>query len=201
MLTVGLTGIIGSGKSIVAKMFEVLRIPVYRADERSKHMLTAPEVISAVREHFGDQAVNEEGEVIKAKLAEIVFNDDRELDWLNKLLHPRVKKDYLDWLQQFSTGNTPFIVHEAAILHESGFYKMFDKVITVHADEEMAVRRVMQRDQAGRASVISRMRHQWKSERKMANADFVINNNGHELVIPQVLEIFDQLNGLRKARN
>jgi len=195
MIKVGLTGNIGSGKSTVARVFEILGIPVYHADTEAKKLLSDDGVQDMLLKEFGNE-VFENGTVNRKKLANLVFNSKEALNFLNSLIHPLVRKDFENWTAVH--WEFPYIIQEAAILFESGFYKMFDRVITVTSSREQAVSRVVARDGVSEKDVLNRMKNQWSSERKQKLADFVINNDESELVIPQVLNINRQLISLIK---
>lgn len=191
MLKVGLTGNLGSGKSLVAKIFSILKVPVYNADEVSRTFLSEKTIQEKIRSIFGNGVFSTTTEIDRKALARIVFSDPVELNRLNTILHPLVKEDFRKWCN--SHPENPYIIQEAAIIYESGLKDEYDKIIHVTCPEEMAIERAMHRDGANREEVIKRMRYQWKDERKAALSDYVILNDGSELVIPQVLRIHDLL--------
>lgn len=193
MLKVGLTGNIGSGKSLLARIFEVLNIPVYYADVEAKNILNSAEVKAEILKIFGSHLVVNNS-VDKKALAKIVFSDKAKLNKLNQIIHPAVRKNFAQWAEK--QNHLPYVIYEAAILHESGHYKNMDKTIVVIADEELRLKRVTQRDNTTKTLVMKRMENQWPEKRKIALADFVINNNETELLIPQVLAIHKTLNEL-----
>ncbi len=190
MIKVGLTGNIGSGKSTVARIFEILGVPVYHSDIKAKGFLSDSEVKEKLRIEFG-QAVFTEADIDRKKLANIVFNDKEAIGFLNSLIHPLVRKDFEDWCS--INNNEPYVIQEAAILFESGFYKLFDKTIVVSCPEEIAVKRVMKRDQVNERAVRERMKNQWDQEKKKNLSDFIIYNDNGQLVIPQVMHIHKEL--------
>lgn len=187
---IGLTGNIGSGKSLVARIFKTLRIPVFYADAEGKKLLDQPDVISQLRQIFGEKVIV--GDKVDRKvLAQIVFSDKSKLKKLNQIIHPAVREKFSEW-----AGNHPdalYVIYEAAILHESGHYKNMDRIIVVAADEKLRIKRVMSRDSVSEQDVRKRMSSQWPEERKTEYADFVIDNNEDQLLIPQVLAIHRQL--------
>jgi dephospho-CoA kinase len=190
MIKVGLTGNIGSGKSTVARVFEILGIPVYHADAEAKKFLDDKNVRDSLIREFGSE-IFENGMINRKKLANLVFNSKDALNFLNSLIHPLVRKDFENWTAVHSESS--YIIQEAAILFESGFYKMFDRVITVTSSLEQAVSRVVARDGVSEKDVLNRMKNQWSSEKKQKLADFVIYNDESKLVIPQILEIHNEL--------
>lgn len=196
MIKVGLTGIIGSGKSTVARIFEILKIPVYNADEEAKKILSDPDVITNIINRFGQQ-ISEGNKINRKKLADIVFNDKDALHFLNEQIHPRVRSDMLKWMNEKERNE--YVIHEAAILFESGFYKSFDKIIMVSCPEEIAIQRVIVRDGVTASDVIKRLKNQWKQEEKIERSDFIIHNDGKQLVLPQVLKIHHSLIKTEKA--
>lgn len=170
---IGLTGGIGSGKTMVAQYIQSQGIPVYIADEEAKKVMNTPEVVAEVAKTFGNDVI-ENGSVNRQKLAQLVFNSPEKLKQLNEIIHPRVKQDFDNWVEKHH--NFPFVVKEAAILFESGSYRFCDKIITVTAPLPVRLQRVMERDSVTRDQVLARMQNQWDDEKKVALSDFVIQN-------------------------
>lgn len=187
MLKVGLTGNIGSGKSFVASIFSTLDIAVFVADAEAKKLYEREEIKMMLRGLFGDKIFNKDGSLDKQSLASMIFNDQANLRKLNQVIHPMVREAFGRW--SLERSNSPYVLYEAAILFESGYYKDLDKIILVMAPEEVRVKRVMERDGASREEVMNRMANQWQEEKKVSMADFIINNNGTEMVIPQVMMV------------
>jgi dephospho-CoA kinase len=191
MLKVGLTGNLGSGKSLIAEIFRILGIPVYNADEASKRFLKDKTTREKIRNTFGNDVFSGPGEIDRKALGKIVFSDPDKLLRLNGILHPLVRKDFIDWCS--SQEDKPYIIQEAAIIFENGLKDEYDRIIHVSCPEEIAIERAMYRDNAERDDVLKRMQFQWKDEIKAAMSDFIILNDGSELVIPQVLRIHQRL--------
>lgn len=193
MLKVGLTGGIGAGKTTVAKIFEKLGVPVYYADINAKQlMVTDPVLVEGIKAEFGKDVYLGD-ELDRPRLARIVFNDTGKLEKLNKLVHPAVRKDFTAWCLKHKTQ--PYVVEEAAILFESGAYKLMDKVVMVTAPKDIRINRVMERDATTREAVLARMANQWEEEEKINLSDHVIINDNQQLVIPQVLNIHKVISG------
>lgn len=195
-LKIGLTGGIGSGKSTVAKIFELLNVPVYYADAASKRLYkTDKELIRKMKAHFGDDLYNED-ELNRSKLAALVFTDPQKLALLNSLVHPPTIKDAQDWMR---SQTAPYVIKEAALLFESGSVADLDYVIGVYAPQHLRIKRVMDRDKTTREEVLSRMSRQINEEMKMKLCDFVVLNYEQELVLPQVLNLHKDLLNLASA--
>ncbi len=198
MLNIGITGGIGSGKTTVCQIFELLGIPVYYADERAKALMTSDKILKAsVKQIFGDQAYFKNGRLNRKHIAAIAFNDKKKLEQLNQVVHPAVFRDSEQWISQ---QKAPYTLKEAALLFESGSYKSLDKIITVTAPKELRIKRVIKRDKTTRAAVIARMNKQWPEEKKVEMADFVINNDGNSSLILQILQIHQKLIQLNTSK-
>jgi len=191
MLKVGITGNIGSGKTTVSKIFEILGVPVFYADDVAKHvMVEDATLIDALKAEFGKESYFNDGSLNRKHIAGIVFNNEAELAKLNAIVHPAVFRAFDNWV--VNVKNAPYVMKEAALLFESSSYKMCDKAIMVTAPLELRINRVMQRDSLSRAEIESRNARQFSEEKKIQLADFVIRNDDTELVIPQVLELHKQ---------
>ena len=190
MLRVGITGGIGSGKTTVARVFEVLGIPVYYADEAARQLMNGDEVLKAnILQHFGaDSYVNDE--LNRAYIASIVFNNAEKLTLLNSLVHPVTIEAANKWMQLQST---PYVIKEAALLFESDAPRYLDKIIGVYAPASLRIQRSMHRDGISREAVIARMDKQINEVIKMRLCDYVITNDEQQLVIHQVLKLHEEL--------
>ena len=187
MLKIGITGGIGSGKSTVCRVFSVMGIPVFEADKIARNLMDTDEEIHEKLVRLFRAAVYLPDQTVNRKyLAGIVFKDPSLLTKLNEIVHPVVRKTFFDWCER---QKSPYIIHEAAILFESGFYKMMDKTITVVTSENERIHRVMKRDGITIELVKERITNQWSDEERIKLADFVIGNNDDQLIIPQIIEI------------
>nr|NQU89670.1 dephospho-CoA kinase [Bacteroidota bacterium] len=190
MLKIGLTGNIGSGKTIVAEIFNVCGIPVFDADLEAKKILNSPDIISRLLGVFGKDIILN-GLVDRKALANIVFSDPDKLAILNAIVHPHVRQDFQNWCT--SHEESPFVIYEAAIILESGFARQLDSVVLVTAPEPLRISRVINRDGVNREDVAGRIKNQLPEGEKIKLADFIINNDGSELLIPQVLRVIQEL--------
>lgn len=192
MLVVGLTGGIGSGKSIISKVFELLGIPVYNSDEMAKYLISNSTIIKEkLKINFGKGVFNKNDILNRKLLAEIVFNDTKKLNKLNSIVHPEVRKNFNIWSK--SKHQFPYILKEAAILIETETYKELDKLILVTASEATRIKRVMLRDEVLASEVKNRMRNQLSDTVKMKYADFIIKNDDGEMILEQIVRIHNRL--------
>lgn len=190
MLRVGITGGIGSGKSTVSKIFEVLGIPVYYADDASKRLMNEDETLKEqLRSIFGKETYTD-GQLNRAYLSSIVFNNPEKLSLLNSIIHPATIKDAAEWMLK---QTAPYAIKEAALIFESGSQQYLDKIIGVYAPAAVRIQRVMKRDNVTREEVLSRMNKQIDEEMKMRLCDYVITNDEQELLIPQVIELHKKI--------
>jgi len=189
-LRIGLTGGIGSGKTTVAKIFELLNVPVYYADEASKNLYhTDKDLIQRMKEHFGD-SIYTDGRLNRSQLAAIVFENKEKLELLNSLVHPATIAHAEEWMRALKA---PYIIKEAALIFESGSAGSLDYVIGVQAPEYLRISRAMERDGSGGETIIARMNSQIDEKIKMRLCDFLINNDEKHLLIPQVIKLHEHL--------
>ena len=198
MKRIGLTGGIGSGKSTVAYIFEVLGIPVYYADAASKRLMNDnQELKNKIKKAFGEDAyVNES--LNREYLSEQVFNDSEKIILLNSIVHPATIKDAEEWMQM---QQTPYVIKEAALIFESGSNKGLDYIIGVKSPIELRIKRAMQRDNISAEQVHARMDKQMDEETKIRLCDYVIVNDEQQMLIPQVLALHEKFLKLAQPIN
>jgi len=190
-LKVGITGGIGSGKSTVCKVFKLLGVPVFEADLVAKKLMDSDDRIkTGLVNLFGESVYTPSGIVDRKKLASIIFNNDIQLRKVNELVHPVVRSQFLRWVED---QEVPYVVHEAAILFESGFYKIMDFTILVSAPENERIERVTKRDKSMPEQVKERMMKQWSDDEKRKLASAEINNADDNLILPQIIKIDKQI--------
>jgi len=198
MIIVGITGGIGSGKSIVCNIFRQLGVPVYEADTEAKKLYeTEPELKERIRKEISEDVFDKKGKIDKQKLSSLIFNNEALLKKVNQIVHPQVVKHFSEWKKLFKS---PYILKEAAILFESDTDKDCDRIITVSAPEELRIQRTMQRDKKSKEEIEKIILRQWSDDAKIKKSDFVIVNDEKQLVIPQVLEIHQELLSLTKEK-
>jgi dephospho-CoA kinase len=191
MLKVGLTGGIGSGKSVVAKMFSLLDVPVFDADKEAKLLMQHDEnVKQQIMSNFGKEAYNGDGSLNRKHIANIVFNNTLALEKLNAIVHPATILHAEKWFKQWQK---PYVVKEAALMFEAGSATGLDMVIGVSAPKHIRIKRVMERDHVKREDVIARMDKQIDDVIKMQLCDVVILNDEQHSVIEQVLAVHQLL--------
>lgn len=183
MKKIGITGGIGSGKSVVAELLKLHGIPVYIADEESKRLTSTSPVIKAkLIELLGPELYTEE-RLNKPLLASYIFRDERILQKVNHIIHPEVNKDFENWCIQ---QKTPLCAIESAILFESGFNRIVDTCLMVYAPIDIRIERALLRDKTSRDAIRQRINSQMPDEAKREKADFTILNDGKQALIPQV---------------
>lgn len=192
MIKVGITGGIGSGKTTVCRIFEVLGVPVYYADIRAKEILeTDKPVIKKVKELLGDSVYDAQNTLDRKRVAEIVFNFPEILEAYNAIIHPVVMEDAARWMKKHQ--HFSYVIKEAALLFEAGSYKELNYIICVTAPEAVRIARVMQRDHSTKEAVLARMQNQWPDEDRIERSDFIIYNDGATPLLPQVVDIHKKL--------
>lgn len=195
MLKVGVTGGIGSGKSIICRLFALLGIPIYDSDARAKWVMQHhPDLHQELSATFGPAAFEAAtGQLNRSYLAQLVFTDPLKLTLLNSLVHPRVKQDFIDWATA-AAKNAPYIIKEAALMYETEAHKQVNKMILVTAPVPLRLTRTRQRDSHRTvADIEAIMQKQLDDTEKIKRADFIITNDEQHLVIPPVLAIHAQL--------
>lgn len=194
MLQIGITGGIGSGKSTIADIFNVLGVPVYKSDDASKRLMVEDEDLKKnIIESFGEESyIN--GILNRNYLAAQVFNDPHKIALLNSFVHPATINDARRWTEK---QNTAYTIKEAALIFESGSDEFLDYVIGVKSPVDLRVARTMRRDNVTREQVEARMKLQMDEDEKMSRCDFIIINDEQQMLIPQVLLLHE--NFLKEA--
>lgn len=187
MLKIGITGGIGSGKSTVCNFFHLLGIPVFNADLEAKRIMNESALIrSKILLLFGQNIYLPNKTIDRKKLAEIIFNSPPLLQKVNSIIHPEVRNYFYEWCSQQKSS---YIIHEAAILFESGFYKMMDYTILVTALEKQRINWVIKRDKSDSKRVKDRIAKQWTDKQKKDLADYTIKNDNQELILPTLIKL------------
>lgn len=191
-MIVGLTGGIGSGKSVVAKILEVLDCKIYNSDDRAKAVYFIPEIKNKVIDLLGEKTYITPNEIDKKYISEKIFSDPNLLQQLNQIIHPAVKHDF----ELFVSRQNPkdIIIKESAILFETGIYKTAESNILVIAPRQIKTSRIIQRNGLSAEEIESRMNQQWADEKKIPLANHIIYNDEKQALIPQVLQVFNQIN-------
>ena len=199
MQKIGLTGGIGSGKTTVAKLFEMLGIPVFYADLEAHDIRSRPTVAEQIVRHFGADVLTE-NQIDKRKFANVIFNNPEALQWVNNLIHPLVKQAFEEWCNQIETRlivspqkQIPFVIMEAALIFEAGFEQLFDKIIVTDAPEDLRISRVMKRENISKQEVLQRINQQMSVEEKRRKADMIICNDEQHSLIEQITAIVSKV--------
>jgi dephospho-CoA kinase len=187
-LQIGVTGGIGSGKSVVCELFSCLGIPVYNADSRAKWLTNNNQQVKAdITQLLGARAYNSEGKYDTAFVASVVFKDESLLKKLNSIVHPAVLKDTEDWVGR--QKNVHYVIKEAAIMNKAGENNSLDFVIVVEADIDLRVARILKRDRRSESEIRAIIERQVSDEARRQVADLVITNNTNSALIPQVMQL------------
>ncbi len=191
-LWVGITGGIGSGKSTVCKVFSILGIPIYYADDRAKWLMANDALLkSEIVRHFGDQSFLPDGTINRTFLAEKIFTNPQNVKKINSIVHPVVGRDFFKWAE---IQTSPYVIKEAALLFETGSAEQLDFVIQVSSPVKIRLARVLMRDPHRTEEQINTIiDQQMPDEQKNELADFVIKNTENKLIIPQILGIHEKL--------
>ena len=187
-MQIGITGGIGSGKTLVCHIFTVLGVPVYDADSRAKTLMTTDGIlVSQIKKEFGVLSFRSDGSLDRQYLAKHVFNNPEKLKILNSLVHPRVGEDYMRWMTEQHSG---YVLKEAALLFEAKSNQALDKIIVVSAPEDLRIKRVLLRDKhRTEQQVRDIIRNQLEEDKKLKLADYIIQNDEQTPLIPQVVEL------------
>lgn len=187
MKTVGLTGGIGSGKSVVACIFKQMGFPVYIADTEASRLINShPQIRREIQALFGETIYGADGKLIKTKMAEIIFHNPQALAQVNQIVHPFVIKDFNTWCKQ---QNQEIVFFESAIIFEAELDHFFDLIICVTASEETRIKRVKKRDHTTTEKVMERIKNQKDDSEKCKKADFIIYNEEQDRVVRQIIEV------------
>lgn len=183
---VGITGNIGSGKSLVCKIFNYLGINTFFSDEETKKLYYQPEIKEHIIKHFGEDVYFNDGNLNRQLLSHHLFNNPESLEYIESILYPALNDSFDRWCEE---QDSDYVLFESAIIFEKSYDKYFDKIIFVSASEEIRFQRALERDRCSEEQLRSRMRLQWSEEEKIKLSDYVINNNGDEMLIPQIIKI------------
>jgi len=187
MKVVGITGGIGSGKTTVCRIFELLGIPVFNADAEAKKLYDEPLIRKKTIKLLGKQILDRKGKIDKKKLASIVFNDKSSLKKINGLIHPIIRQRFLTWRKKQSGTN--YLIKEAAIMIESGAHKYIDYLISIESFKSLKISRIMKRDKSTDLDIDKRIREQLSDRERRKYADAIIVNDDRHSLIEQVLKI------------
>ena len=192
-IKLAITGGIGSGKSVVSHIMEIMGVPVYDCDRRAKElMVTDAHIVKGLTRMFGSECYNEDGTLNRGYVASRIFTDDDNIKRVNALVHPIVKKDFERWAASMTV---PVVAVETAVLYESGIIESVDKVLVVWADKETCIRRTIKRSGMSRNQVVSRMQKQMSSDELLLLSDYSLYNDGEEPLLKATGALLDELRG------
>lgn len=185
-MKLGITGGIGSGKTSVCRVFNVLGIPVFSADPEARKIMENDIDIKNEINAIVGKDIYPEGRLDRMELASLIFNNKKLLEKVNSLVHPVVFDNFIRWTEK---QTTPYVIMEAAILFESGGYKLVDRVATIVAPVEERISRVTQRNMLNRHQVMERIKNQMTDEERISMSDYIIHNSENDMIIPVILDI------------
>ena len=193
-IKLAITGCIGSGKSVVSRMMNVLGVPVYDCDINAKRLMTDDEfIVSELKRMFGDECYEDDGTLNRQYIASRIFTDKENIKRVNSLVHPVVKRDFEEWAARQESS---VVAVETAILYESGMIEAVDKVLVVWADRETAISRTMQRSGMNRIQVENRMNNQMSVDDLLLMSDYSLYNDGDEPLMPRVMSVVEELKNI-----
>ena len=193
MKIIGITGGIGSGKTTICKIFELLGVPVFYADDEAKKLYEDAKIRSKVIKLFGKKVLEKGKKIDRKKLAEIVFSDKKLLAKLNAIIHPEVRKRFLVWMKK--QKGSRYVIKEAAIMIESGSHKQLDYLISVNSPKELRIKRIIDRSNMSAEQVNKRIKEQLSDKVRDKYSDAVILNDDKHSLIQQVLKLHAKLSG------
>ena len=194
IVKLAITGSIGSGKSVVSRMMNMLGVPVYDCDANAKRLMTENEyIVSELKRMFGEECYEEDGALNRQYIAARIFTDKENIERVNALVHPVVKRDFELWATK---QNVDVVAVETAILYESGLVNSVDKVLVVWAEKETAIKRTMLRSGMSRVQVESRMNNQMGVDDLLLMSDYSLYNDGDEPLLPQVMALVQELKNI-----
>jgi dephospho-CoA kinase len=194
MVKLAVVGGIGSGKSVVSRMLGIMGVPVYDCDSRAKELMVSdPFIVKELKRMFGDECYDADGGLNRKYLASRIFVDEKNTKRVNALVHHVVKKDFCSWA---NVQKVPVVAVETALLYESGMVDVVDKVLLVWTEKETAIRRTMQRSGMTREQVLNRMQKQMSTDDLLLLTDYSIYNGGGNAVMPDVVELLEELREL-----
>jgi dephospho-CoA kinase len=189
-MKLGITGGIGSGKTSVCRVFNVLGIPVFSADPEAQKIMNSDNKIIREINKIAGKNLYSHGSLDRMGLASLIFNNPDALKKVNSLVHPVVFEHFNAWVED---QKTPYVIMENAILFESGASALVDRIATIIAPVEERIQRVIQRNELSREQVMERIRNQMNDETRIKMSDYVINNSENAMIIPVILRIHEDL--------
>lgn len=194
LVKLAITGGIGSGKSVVSRIMDILGVPVYDCDSNAKRLMVSDGFIaSELKRMFGEECYEEDGTLNRQYIASCIFTDKQNIKRVNSLVHPVVKRDFELWATR---QNADLVAVETAILYESGMVGAVDKVLVVWTDRETAIKRVVERNAMNRNQVENRLDNQMSTDDLLLLSDYSLYNDGDEPLLPQVIDLIEQLKNI-----
>lgn len=197
-LKLGVTGGIGSGKTTVCKVFGVLGIPVFSADDEAKRILDSDREIQIKINLLAGKDLFSSGKLDRPALAKMIFNNKELLEKVNSIIHPAVFRSFGEW---FNQQDSPYSIMEAAILFESGAFRFMDKIVTVVTPLDERIERLVSGNRLTREQINERIKNQIDDDSRIKQSDFIISNSENDLIIPSIIGIHEEMLKLCKKAN
>lgn len=194
-MKLGVTGGIGSGKTSVCRVFNILGVPVFSADEEAKTVMETDESVRSKVNVIAGREMYSGGSLDRAELARLIFNDEKLLQKINNAVHPVIFENFTRWVKLQSAD---YVILEAAILFESRATSLVDRIVTVITPLEERIERIIRRNNLTRQQVLERVRNQFEDEVKIKGSDYVIDNSENEMIIPVIIKIHNEMLTLSK---
>ncbi len=186
----GVTGGIGSGKTTVCRIFRVLGVPVFVADNVARDLMSSDDEIRTHLNRIAGKDLYLSGSLDRKELARLIFNRPDLLRKVNETVHPSVLRQFDNWA---TAAESPYVIMESAILFEAGADSLVDRVATISAPVEERISRVMGRNDLSREEVIGRINNQLEDEEREEQSYYIINNSDNEMIIPEILKIHEDM--------
>ena len=189
-LKLGVTGGIGSGKTTVCRVFAVLGIPVFSADDEAKRIQDSDRNLQIKINSLAGRDLFPAGKLDRPEMAKLIFNDKDLLKKVNSVVHPAVSRSYNEWVKK---QDSPYCIMEAAILFESGAFRLMDKIVTVITPLEERIERLLRGNKLSREQIVERIKNQIDDESRIKQSDFVISNSENDMIVPAIIKIHEEM--------
>jgi len=190
ILKLGVTGGIGSGKTTICKVFAVLGIPVFSADDEAKRIQDNDRDLQIKINSIAGKDLFPGGKLDRPEMAKLIFSNKDLLEKVNSIVHPAVFRSYNEWVKK---QDSPYCIMEAAILFESGAFRLMDRIVTVITPMEERIERLVRGNKLSKEQIVERINNQIDDESRVKRSDFVISNSENDMIVPAIIEIHEEM--------